>query len=67
MDPQNDELNAAENGELEGTGEEELFSLGLSERSMSIRQPLLRHRSNTTSQIAVVGANVCPIESLDYE
>jgi hypothetical protein len=22
---------------------------------------------NTTSQIAIVGANVCPIESLDYE
>ncbi|CAN6228253.1 unnamed protein product [Urochloa humidicola] len=32
------------------------------------RQPLLRKRTtNTTSQIAIVGANVCPIESLDYE
>uniref|UniRef100_A0A0A9E3U2 Chloride channel protein n=1 Tax=Arundo donax TaxID=35708 RepID=A0A0A9E3U2_ARUDO len=30
------------------------------------REPLLRKR-NTTSQIAIVGANVCPIESLDYE
>lgn len=33
------------------------------------REPLLlRKRTlNTTSQIAVIGANVCPIESLDYE
>lgn len=33
------------------------------------REPLLRRRRtlNTTSQIAIVGANVCPIESLDYE
>lgn len=33
----------------------------------TIRQPLLRSRVNTTSQIAIVGANVSPIESLDYE
>lgn len=34
-----------------------------------LRQPLLlrRRTMNTTSQIAIVGANVCPIESLDYE
>ncbi|KAK9110839.1 hypothetical protein Sjap_018899 [Stephania japonica] len=31
------------------------------------REPLLRSRTNTTSQIALIGANVCPIESLDYE
>nr|GEW30668.1 chloride channel protein CLC-c-like [Tanacetum cinerariifolium] len=33
------------------------------------RQPLLSSKSrvNTSSQIAIVGANVCPIESLDYE
>jgi hypothetical protein len=32
------------------------------------REPLLRRRTmNTTSQIAIVGANICPIESLDYE
>ncbi|KAL4377804.1 hypothetical protein GQ457_02G010280 [Hibiscus cannabinus] len=30
-------------------------------------RPLLIKRSNTTSQIAIVGANVCPVESLDYE
>lgn len=36
--------------------------------SMMIREPLLlRSRVNTTSQIAIVGANVSPIESLDYE
>ena len=34
----------------------------------SLVEPMLRKRTmNTTSQIAVVGANVCPIESLDYE
>jgi hypothetical protein len=35
-----------------------------------IRQPLLssqRSIVNSTSQVAIVGANVCPIESLDYE
>ncbi|KAG0485133.1 hypothetical protein HPP92_009212 [Vanilla planifolia] len=34
-----------------------------------MRQPLLllKRDKNTTSQIAVVGANLCPIESLDYE
>jgi chloride channel 7 len=31
-------------------------------------EPLLRKRAtNTTSQIAIIGANVSPIESLDYE
>lgn len=38
-----------------------------SPQSVMIRQPLLRNRTNNTSQIAIVGANVCPIESLDYE
>ncbi|KAA8535168.1 hypothetical protein F0562_030171 [Nyssa sinensis] len=38
----------------------------------SLTHPLLNHflrrsPSNTTSQVAIVGANVCPIESLDYE
>lgn len=33
----------------------------------SLREPLLVHRRNTTSQLAIVGANVCPVESLDYE
>ncbi|XP_054806893.1 putative chloride channel-like protein CLC-g isoform X2 [Prosopis cineraria] len=36
----------------------------------SLHEPLLhseRSRINSTSQVAIVGANVCPIESLDYE
>ncbi|CAK9134206.1 unnamed protein product [Ilex paraguariensis] len=40
------------------------------DRQMSgtVREPLLvKNRINATSQIAIVGANVCPIESLDYE
>ncbi|RWW57094.1 hypothetical protein BHE74_00036172 [Ensete ventricosum] len=38
------------------------------DKKAGMREPLLRRRTmNTTSQLAVVGANVCPIESLDYE
>ncbi|CAL9082974.1 unnamed protein product [Musa acuminata var. zebrina] len=41
----------------------------------NLREPLLehtpidlrRHAANTTSQVAIVGSNLCPIESLDYE
>ncbi|KAJ6958404.1 hypothetical protein NC653_040144 [Populus alba x Populus x berolinensis] len=36
----------------------------------SVTIPLLtseRSNVNSTSQVAIVGANVCPIESLDYE
>lgn len=68
----NDELNSLNDvehlGELDGKEEDEekLWSDN-SERNMSIRQPLLRKRTNVTSQIAVIGANVSPIESLDYE
>lgn len=39
----------------------------VSERNMSCREPLIKRRMNTTSQIAIVGVNVSPIESLDYE
>lgn len=74
MDPHNDvdhkdnEENDVEFlGELDGKEEERLWS-SMSERNMSsMRMPLLRKRTNTTSQIAVIGANSCPIESLDYE
>lgn len=40
-----------------------------SDRDMAgtIREPLLTSRINNTSQIAIVGANIYPIESLDYE
>lgn len=39
------------------------------EHSVSmLREPfLVRNRKNNTSQIAIVGAITCPIESLDYE
>ncbi|XP_042482739.1 putative chloride channel-like protein CLC-g [Macadamia integrifolia] len=49
---------------------------GDEEEALSQTQPLLetqnqlllrRCASNTTSQVAIVGSNVCPIESLDYE
>lgn len=40
----------------------------LDDGSVGFQQPLLaKNRKNTTSQIAIVGANTCPIESLDYE
>lgn len=50
--------------ESEGGGEK----IEINGSSIEIREPLLlKSRVNTTSQIAIVGANVCPIESLDYE
>ena len=34
----------------------------------ALQRPLLYQRgTNTTSQMAIVGSNTCPIESLDYE
>lgn len=64
--------------DLEHTGNgEERVGILISSRSSStttgsgsgIQEPLLvkNSRLNTTSQHAIVGANVCPIESLDYE
>lgn len=56
-----------------GGKEERSRSRSGSERSeslISLREPLLlvnNIRMNNTSQLAIVGANVCPIESLDYE
>lgn len=38
----------------------------LSENDAAMRE-LLMKRMNNTSQVAIVGANVCRIESLDYE
>ncbi|KAL8171824.1 hypothetical protein V2J09_023628 [Rumex salicifolius] len=62
-----EETNDVENsGELDRKDLERLWS-EISEKSSSIRQPLLRMRTNNTSQIAVIGAKVSPIESLDYE
>ncbi|MFS7986137.1 hypothetical protein Hanom_Chr11g01006871 [Helianthus anomalus] len=37
------------------------------EMNMNGQVLLLKNRVNTSSQIAIVGSNVCPIESLDYD
>lgn len=39
----------------------------VSDKGITYKEPFLVKRTNTTSQIAIVGANSCPIESLDYE
>lgn len=61
-------MNDLENeGFLDGKEIERYWS-EISEKSMIMyKEPLLTKRTNTTSQIAIVGANVCSIESLDYE
>ncbi|XP_059635170.1 putative chloride channel-like protein CLC-g [Cornus florida] len=44
--------------------------LNVDEESLTgplLTRPLRRSASNATSQVAIVGTNVCPIESLDYE
>ena len=51
---------------LDGNGSRRYWS-EFPERNMSYTGPLLVKRTNTTSQIAIVGANLSPIESLDYE
>ena len=61
---------------MDGAGDGEWWQNASSEallryddrQGSALEPPLLRKRAvNTTSQIAIVGANVCPIESLDYE
>lgn len=56
-----------EERDVERMGKEERGEFGSG--SAAVREPLLvkNNRLNTTSQLAIVGANVCPIESLDYE
>ncbi|KAK2977902.1 hypothetical protein RJ640_022693 [Escallonia rubra] len=51
---------------LDGNGFERHWS-DIADKNVTFKEPLLSRRRNTTSQIAIVGANVCPIESLDYE
>lgn len=64
---QNDDVHDIENeGLLDGKEIERCWS-EVSDKNLSYTKPLLVKRTNTTSQIAIVGANVCPIESLDYE
>ncbi|KAH9621951.1 hypothetical protein KSS87_015590 [Heliosperma pusillum] len=49
---------------LQNGGDEELL---IEEPLLSFTRNQLSFQSNTTSQLALVGANICPIESLDYE
>lgn len=62
----------ANGGEIEGcdTAAEWPFSEDRDSVTVTLEEPLLRTntaRISTTSQLAIVGSNVCPIESLDYE
>ncbi|XP_010682061.2 chloride channel protein CLC-c [Beta vulgaris subsp. vulgaris] len=50
-----------------GTNTEVITTLSRYGSDDEFKQPLLRKRTNQTSQLAIVGANVSPIESLDYE
>lgn len=57
------------NGSFEGERRKFIERMGSgSSEDHNLREPLLlKCRTNTTSQIAIVGANISPIESLDYE
>lgn len=43
---------------------EERIERGMSEALLSGRRKII---NNTSSQLAIVGSNICPIQSLDYE
>ncbi|CAM8987017.1 unnamed protein product [Rhodiola kirilowii] len=62
-----DEANDIENDALLDTNGIDRYWSEVSEKNTLNHEPLLRRRINTTSQIAIVGSSVCPIESLDYE
>jgi chloride channel 7 len=49
--------------------EDEDVTVGMEEEEQRPLNRALLHRSatNNTSQVAMVGSNPCPIESLDYE
>ncbi|KAK4567329.1 hypothetical protein RGQ29_003226 [Quercus rubra] len=64
---QSDDVHDIENEGLLDGKEIERCRSEVSEKNLSYTKPLLVKRTNTTSQIAIVGANICPIESLDYE
>ncbi|KAK7283729.1 hypothetical protein RIF29_13470 [Crotalaria pallida] len=63
-----DEVQDIENkGALDGKEEIGRYWSDISDQNPAFAEPLLSRRTNITSQIAIVGANLCPIESLDYE
>lgn len=61
-----DDLDIENEGLIDGKEIERYWS-EVSDKNFGFREPLLTRRVNTTSQIAIVGSNTCPIESLDYE
>lgn len=63
LNSQNDGNDIENEGLVDGKDIERCWS----DKNIAYREPLLRKRTNTTSQIAIVGSNVSPIESLDYE
>lgn len=61
-----EELPRSSSAEGEVEEEEQIWSVKerlLDHHSLNLR----RHAPNNTSQVAIVGSNLCPIESLDYE
>ncbi|KAG6474668.1 hypothetical protein ZIOFF_068606 [Zingiber officinale] len=61
-----EELPRASSADEEVVEEEQIGTVNerlLDYRSLNLR----RHAPNNTSQVAIVGSNLCPIESLDYE
>lgn len=72
MDPKGDieaPLVSSSSSFFQDAAYEDGFGEGDEEQRRQRRRFLLggRSQSNTTSQVALVGADVCPIESLDYE
>ncbi|KAF6142207.1 hypothetical protein GIB67_037125, partial [Kingdonia uniflora] len=67
MDQIRNENDIESEGLLMGRNEMRRDGTGVPERNSMTREPLLQEKVNTTSQIALIGANVCHIESLDYE
>ncbi|KAK1288313.1 Chloride channel protein CLC-c [Acorus calamus] len=68
MDVQHNHKNQQE-GDIESSEWTDGMVTMLEKQESGLKEPLLLRRRtlNTTSQIAIVGSNVCPIESLDYD
>lgn len=54
---------------VDGDGDLETALLSVDSQLEEHHRPrsIRRFASNTTSQLAIIGSNLCPIESLDYE
>ncbi|KAG6467412.1 putative chloride channel-like protein CLC-g isoform X1 [Zingiber officinale] len=62
-----EELAPASSSPEEEVEEEELIGTLKESLLEHLSLNLRRHAPNNTSQVAIVGSNLCPIESLDYE